>query len=1001
MTVVIGAPTVSGLVETFTIELPYSGDPSDVAACSMRYQDPSTGQWRNLHVYKNKIMGRFQGLGWHPTPYALQGRTVPVEITVTSPEGGGDVLSGSVVLDPAEPPAGATQYFVDPLTGNDSFTGSESNPWRTLANVPWFPGVVVNIRPTAPMRSFSLLNLKGTPASWMTIRADPSFGGHVLIDGLNTDGIGFYLANCEYLHLKGIDVKQVLRSCFNAETNTASGVSRRIQLTDCSGDDYGTSTWDSFFKVESASNVYANVTGMRVLRCRATNSKNPIGSVFGTFFAYAGGGHSILYSQVGAPGARPVRDGFGGAPNSDYPGTMGRDTEIVRCVADGVYDDGFEIDGPNELVRLIECESRNTPFDFSFSTMGIGPCWLLRPKVVDLRPAGTYGWFLKLGSPGAMSPAGKLFVLHSSIYAPYTRKHFLANAGGGRVFYNHEFWNNAVVLGGQWLWGMAPPPNWTDYNCIRSIENEGGGRLVWVEVDATSYFSLSSWQAKWGMDAHSIQTDPLFVDGPNGDLALRNGSPAIDRAVPIVGINDDFQGSGPDMGAVESLGVSGPVPVEAIFTADKTQGFVPLTVIFTDASTGPVVSWFWNFGDGGTSTEKAPIHIYTEPAPYTVVLTVTGDIGQTGSSQMIVEALAIGAPVGSFTAVPTTGAAPLQVTFTNTSEGQIDSYEWSFGDGETSTARDPIHVYQSAGFYNATLTARGPGGVSTVGVNIEVGPAPPPPAPVAFFSAQASGSVAPVTVTFTDQSSGEITSRVWDFGDGSPTVSDVLNPVHIYQISGVYTTILEVIGPGGTSRSSLAFSIFAPTPPVARFSSTPLPGSPLTIAFINESVGQIDSITWEFGDGRTSIEESPTHTYLTPGQYVVTLTVRNIGGETKQTQMISVSSAIVASFTANPTSGPVPLNVVFTDTSTGEVTAWEWDFGDLTAKSTTRNPDHLYTKPGTYTVMLKVGGTGGTSTASATVIVTELGAPEDGKLQAVLVAGGVLLTLALAWKKPR
>ena len=157
-------------------------------------------------------------------------------------------------------------------------------------------------------------------------------------------------------------------------------------------------------------------------------------------------------------------------------------------------------------------------------------------------------------------------------------------------------------------------------------------------------------------------------------------------------------------------------------------------------------------------------------------------------------------------------------------------------------------------------------------------------------------------------------------------------------------------------------------PLVADFSAQPLSGeAPLAVSFTNQTHGYAASYLWDFGDGSGSTEENPVHSYDTPGTYAVSFTVTN--DETSQTEgkpgFIQVTSPAVtqllADFSAHPTSGEVPLTVNFTDQSTGNITAWLWDYGDG-GTGIVQNPIHVYENAGTYTVSLTVQDPLGTDT---------------------------------------
>src|SRR3954451_1397565 len=172
------------------------------------------------------------------------------------------------------------------------------------------------------------------------------------------------------------------------------------------------------------------------------------------------------------------------------------------------------------------------------------------------------------------------------------------------------------------------------------------------------------------------------------------------------------------------------------------------------------------------------------------------------------------APRASFTASPTSGVAPLDVTFTNnstTSTGTQTAWAWDFGDGTTtSTEQNPTHTFSSAGTYTVTLTASNAGGTSTATSTITVSAAPVP-APAASFTASPTSGVAPLLVKFTDASTGA-TSWSWDFGDGTTTSTDP-NPTHTFASAGKYTVTLTASNAGGTSQATSTITVSAPPPP--------------------------------------------------------------------------------------------------------------------------------------------------------------------------------------------
>lgn len=168
------------------------------------------------------------------------------------------------------------------------------------------------------------------------------------------------------------------------------------------------------------------------------------------------------------------------------------------------------------------------------------------------------------------------------------------------------------------------------------------------------------------------------------------------------------------------------------------------------------------------------------------------------------------------------------------------------------------------------------------------------------------------------------------------------------------------------------------TPPTAGFSAAPASGTaPLTVRFNDTSRGAAALFDWSFGDGTGAITRNATHVYRKPGQYAVTLRVRDAEGAnlSVRTRQVTVTAGVQkpsAAFRATPRSGPDPLAVQFTDASTGTPREWRWTFGDGTS-STERNPRHVFRRPGTYSIGLRVSNAAGISTRTATRFITVTG----------------------------
>jgi PKD repeat protein len=408
--------------------------------------------------------------------------------------------------------------------------------------------------------------------------------------------------------------------------------------------------------------------------------------------------------------------------------------------------------------------------------------------------------------------------------------------------------------------------------------------------------------------------------------------------------------------SVFSGAVTAAEPINAGFSANATNRDVQ----FTDQSTGPVASWAWDFGDGGTSNEQNPLHSYAADGNYTVTLKVTTNDGRTDSET---QPVSVATPIqANFSAQPNN----LEVQFTDQSTGPVASWAWDFGDGGTSTEQNPLHPYGAAGTYTVTLTVSDAGGGNnTTSQQVNVS------APVqAAFAPQPNG----LDVQFVDQSTGPIASWAWDFGDSQ--TSSEQNPLHTYAAEGTYTVTLTVSDAGGGSNST-SQQVNIAVPVQAGFSAQP---DGLNVQFTDQSTGTITQWAWDFGDGTTSNEQNPLHTYAAAGSYTVTLVVTGSSGSMDdQSQMVDVAAPFEASFTAQPSD----LNVQFTETSAGAV-SWTWDFGDGNA-SNEQNPLHTYATEGSYTVTLTATDANGRSDDFSSEVTVTAGAAPTTPSQPSLV----------------
>ncbi len=300
-----------------------------------------------------------------------------------------------------------------------------------------------------------------------------------------------------------------------------------------------------------------------------------------------------------------------------------------------------------------------------------------------------------------------------------------------------------------------------------------------------------------------------------------------------------------------------------------------------------------------------------------------------------------------------------------------------------STAMDVVSIESAPGWDRFS-------GYGLVNAFQAVAAAMPPAA--AFFASPTSGCQ-PLIVAFNDMSGGYVQGWQWDFGDGGLDFTQ--HPTHHYTMPGTYTVTLTVTGPGGVDTLIQTDLITVDPPALPDFAATLTSGpAPLTTTFNDATLNDPTNWQWDFGDGEPSDSQNPTHTYLAPGFFTVTLTANNAcgGGVMVKTDYIHVLDQLpVAAFTASDTAGCAPLDVDFTYVPLGgPVDTWAWDFGDG-GSSSLENPSHTYAV-GVYDVTLIVSNASGADTLLVTGRVAAAAAP-SAAFSAAPTAGADTLTV--------
>jgi PKD repeat protein len=395
--------------------------------------------------------------------------------------------------------------------------------------------------------------------------------------------------------------------------------------------------------------------------------------------------------------------------------------------------------------------------------------------------------------------------------------------------------------------------------------------------------------------------------------------------------------------------------VQCFSSASLLQGCPPLPVTFTDLSTGNPTNHYWDYDDGTTTTQQNPSKVFTNPGVYNVKHRVSNG---TSVDSCYVQIHVFAPPTVNFTSPDARGCVyPCHtVHFQNltvTGESSIINYTWNWGDGTMpvtlNTNTDTTHCYTTVGSYAVTLVARDSNTCqSTKTINmVKIGQQPS----VTASANLTQSCTSPVVIGFTANGStpnGGPLSYAWYFCNGS--ASALQNPQSVFFNSSCCSRVVITDTLGCTDTAVVCTEV---TQVQAGFDTTFISNGCAKGVQFTDISNYAASWLWNFGDGTTSTQQNPFHSYSSAGSYTVTLTVSYNGCIDTETKLVTVtgtSSLPTAGFTYSITgcSGQIQ----FTDTTFWSA-VWLWSFGDGTT-STQQNPLHTYTQPGTYTVSLTI-----------------------------------------------
>ncbi|RYE13311.1 MAG: PKD domain-containing protein, partial [Sphingobacteriales bacterium] len=391
---------------------------------------------------------------------------------------------------------------------------------------------------------------------------------------------------------------------------------------------------------------------------------------------------------------------------------------------------------------------------------------------------------------------------------------------------------------------------------------------------------------------------------------------------------------------------------KALFTPTKTVGCSPMTVTFKNTSRGTNSTYFWDFGDGTTTSSTTPDtvqHTFVTGVVDTfyVKLKAVNECGEDSQTYSIIVApntIKLNVAVNG---TQRFGCEPHAVSFINNSAG-ASVFQWNFGDGSVTTTTKNLdtvqHQYLSPGTYLVMLRAFNNCSDTTTTETIVVYPKPR-----AGFTANKYTLCIGDTLRLAN-SSDNASAYLWQFGDGN--TSTLSQPTYIYRSPGTYTVTLisyrnNASGNVCTDSMQQTVTVMSTQTGLVTLKDSVSNCAPFTATFLNQNKPSVATL-WDLGDGTTATGDSVVHTYLTAGIYPVKLVTNVPGGCTYTTTRTLTVLGPKGSLQYVGGNVCYPSAVKFQAVSTG-ATNYLWDFGDGTVLSTTQQTVfHSYTNPGAY-----------------------------------------------------
>ena len=396
------------------------------------------------------------------------------------------------------------------------------------------------------------------------------------------------------------------------------------------------------------------------------------------------------------------------------------------------------------------------------------------------------------------------------------------------------------------------------------------------------------------------------------------------------------------------------------------------TVAFRDSviTNSSSLTYFWDFGDGQTSTAKTPNHFYASTGNYTVKLKVTTNASCPDSTEYTDFISVVNSPKPSISIIDSILCRPANFTFSSNvlpDTATITNWSWTFGNGNTSNLQNPVpQLFANSGTFSNSLTVTNASGcITTINKSIFL---------PSDDSLQVKFGAAPLVlcdsgmVNFRDSSIIKVPgviSYVWNFGNGD--TSHAINPSYFYHSTGTYNVKLN-INTTKNCKDSITYNalIKVVKSPIAIINLTDsVLCKPASFVFTGSQqqpdTSAIAYWEWSFGNSNTSVSQNPpAQIFNNSGTFINRLAIINSSGcvdTAFRTVVVPFTDSLKAGFRVNKSVFCDSATISFTDTSKKSIPGsfiYEWNFGDNSPVSNSINPTHFYGIPGAYTVKLKI-----------------------------------------------